>query len=40
MDFEFEKIKQLLPEVIVNNAAEKEHMAEVERKIGWLRNNA
>ena len=33
MDLEFEKIKQLLPEMIINVAAAKENVAKVKRKL-------
>ena len=33
MDGEFEKVKELLPTIVCNTTAAKEHVAEAERKI-------
>ena len=37
MDGEFEKVKDLLPTIVCNKTAAKEHVAEAERKIRVLK---
>jgi hypothetical protein len=34
MDMEFEKLENILPEIILNTTAAQEHIEEIERKIG------
>ena len=40
MDMEFDKVKPLLPHVIVNTSAAREHVGEVERKIRVIKERA
>jgi len=40
MDMEFEKLKPLMPHVALNTTAAQEHVGEIERKIGVIKERA
>jgi hypothetical protein len=40
MDMEFEKLRTLMPEVVLNTTAAREHVGEIERKIRVIKERA
>jgi hypothetical protein len=40
MDMEFEKLKDLLPNIALNTTAAQEHVGEIERKIRVIKERA
>ena len=40
MDMEFEKLKDLLPQIMVNTMAAREHMGEIKRQIRTIKERA
>ncbi len=40
MDMEFEKLKDILPDITINTTAAREHVGEIERKIQVIKERA
>jgi hypothetical protein len=40
MDMEFEKLKDLLPNIVLNTTAAQEHVGEIKRKIRVIKERA